>query len=790
MKKVLVFILSIIILIVVLVCCSRDETTGPDNQELIVPETTEIVDTETANAEILQINDDGTIIIADDSTLADLEIGGILIADVCDAAPEGLLRKILSRNEENGNILFETEQASLAEAVQQLFLSVSYQLTPEDIRQVHLYNGNQYAPERDGIEFPVDIDCVLYDQDGNYNTTGDQIKLYGNFTFAANIFTIIEINQFNLNKFEIGIESERDVDLNLNANIQWEFDDELIFDIVEFNFTPITFMVGYVPIVITPTLRVEAHVHGDLTVTFTTGITYNEEVRYGVGYENDEWYQIKESDKSFNYNPPQFTSEFNFETGPSLRLNTLIYGVVGPYIRAKASLHFQSVLVVNPTETHFNYNLEAILYAICGIYFEVLDVTLLDEFIEFNIYTHLIGEWTIPLGGNQPPNQPSDPNPENGETDISITPTLSWTCTDPDGDPLIYDVYFGTDPTPDIGELVSSGQSSTNYDPGTLNEETTYYWKIVAKDDNNNTTDGNIWQFSTAAEGPSPSNPILVGSYDTYCAWKVFVSGSYAYIADDQEGLKILDISNPTNPQLVSSCDTYRAYGVFVSGSYAYIADTYAGLKIIDISNPSYPELVSSYDNGYAYDVFIKDSYAYIVDYNEGLDIINISNPTEPNFVSSYDCGGQIWNVFISGNFAYISQTSGLLIIDISNPFVPQFVSYYDTWVTWRVFVYDNYAFLAEGEHGISILNIIDPTNPYLVGTCDTYRAWDVFVCEDFSYIADSDEGLKIIDISNPANPQIIGSYDTSSAIDLFVSGNYVYVVDNFEELKIFQIGE
>lgn len=554
--KYLVF-LSVLILLLTFGCSK--ETTSPDNQEVIVPETTEIIGTEVANEEIEEIEEDGTIIVGENSTLADLEIGEILIVDVCDAAPEGFLRKIVSRTEENGSVLFETEQASLAEAVQQLTLSESYQLTPENVRQVHLYNGSSYTPERDGFEFPVDIDCVLYDQDGNYFTTNDQIKLYGDLTFTAELFTEIEISWFALNKFEIGIESEKDANLNLNASLFWEFNEELTFDIAEFNFTPITFMAGPVLIVITPVLNVEAHIHGDLTVTFTTGITYNESVRYGVGYENDEWYQIKESDKTFNYTPPQFTTEFNFETGASLKLSTLIYGVIGPYVQAKAGLHFQAVLEVNPTETHLNYDLEAILYALCGIYFEVLDHTLLDEFIEFNIYTHPIGEWTIPLGENLPPSQPTNPSPSYNASNISINTNLAWVCTDPDGDPLTFDVYFGTSSNP---SLVNSGQSETIYDPGTLLVETTYYWKIIAHDDHSNSTTGDVWQFTTTGSGNQPPNPPS-NPNPTDNATSVSTNTNLSWECSDPDGDPLtydVYFGTSSNPSLVNSGQSETTY--------------------------------------------------------------------------------------------------------------------------------------------------------------------------------------------------------------------------------------
>ncbi len=101
---------------------------------------------------------------------------------------------------------------------------------------------------------------------------------------------------------------------------------------------------------------------------------------------------------------------------------------------------------------------------------------------------------------NDPPNLPSNPFPNDGATSVSIYTHLSWECTDPNGDPLTYDVHFGP-------PLVISSQSSTTYDPGTLNEETTYYWKIVAYDDHSNSTTGDIWQFTTAGSGNQPPNP-------------------------------------------------------------------------------------------------------------------------------------------------------------------------------------------------------------------------------------------------------------------------------------------
>ena len=52
----------------------------------------------------------------------------------------------------------------------------------------------------------------------------------------------------------------------------------------------------------------------------------------------------------------------------------------------------------------------------------------------------------------------------------------------------------------------------------------------------------------------------------------------------------MIDVSNPANSVRVGGYDTSGfAYGVAVSGNYAYVADADAGLQVIDVSNPANP---------------------------------------------------------------------------------------------------------------------------------------------------------------------------------------------------------
>jgi PKD repeat protein len=106
------------------------------------------------------------------------------------------------------------------------------------------------------------------------------------------------------------------------------------------------------------------------------------------------------------------------------------------------------------------------------------------------------------------PGTPGNPSPGNHATDVSINADLDWSdCTDTDS----YDVYFGTSASP----AYYGNTSSSSYSLPTLDYDTKYYWRVVAKNDCGNSTTGAVWDFTTGSEicstpgtpsSPSPSN--------------------------------------------------------------------------------------------------------------------------------------------------------------------------------------------------------------------------------------------------------------------------------------------
>jgi len=90
-----------------------------------------------------------------------------------------------------------------------------------------------------------------------------------------------------------------------------------------------------------------------------------------------------------------------------------------------------------------------------------------------------------------PPGQASNPSPANGEPNVSIDADLSWTAA---SDATSHDVYFGTTSP---GKF-QGNQTATTFDPGTMANDTTYYWRINEVNAGGTTT-GNVWSFTTVA---------------------------------------------------------------------------------------------------------------------------------------------------------------------------------------------------------------------------------------------------------------------------------------------------
>ena len=119
----------------------------------------------------------------------------------------------------------------------------------------------------------------------------------------------------------------------------------------------------------------------------------------------------------------------------------------------------------------------------------------------------------IPQAALSLPVKASRANPSNGAVDIRQTTILSWSAGEAAAS---HDVYFGTDADAVENADTSSPEykgsrnlGSESYDPGKLEWDTTYYWRIDEIEDGGTIQKGNVWSFTTA-------NFLIVDDMESY----------------------------------------------------------------------------------------------------------------------------------------------------------------------------------------------------------------------------------------------------------------------------------
>ncbi len=257
-----------------------------------------------------------------------------------------------------------------------------------------------------------------------------------------------------------------------------------------------------------------------------------------------------------------------------------------------------------------------------------------------------------------------------------------------------------------------------------------------------------------------PSNPSIVGKYSINSrAWDVYVRGDYAYIASGQPPLElqIVNISNPSNPTLVSSFPiTGNPNGISVVGDYAYIAAFLWGVYVIGISDPSTPYQASHYSGPFvgARDVIVEGNYAYVAWGSSGFQILDISNPPSLTLIGTHDTPGRASEIYLNGNHLYVTlefvtnETSGLYIYDVSSPSAPTLIGKYENPPinSNGVYVSNNYAFMAH-DKGLQVLDVSDPTKPLPAAKIGFGFSRKVRIRGNYAYVL-SGNYLTIFEIS------------------------------------------
>jgi hypothetical protein len=414
------------------------------------------------------------------------------------------------------------------------------------------------------------------------------------------------------------------------------------------------------------------------------------------------------------------------------------------------------------------------------------------------------GNRSTDIDANQPPAVPSNPSPANGASNQELDVQLSWECSDPDGDEISYDLYFGTGSNPPI---FNQGFYDTTQNIGDLDYDSVYYWRIVAKD-SLHLSAGPVWSFETAHRPEIR----LVSSYEIpWYAFNIWVSEQFIYLASGSS-LQIIDASDPTTPVFASSIEAEEeefVRDVAIHENIAYLAMGSGGMQIYNVLDPYNPVHLGGFPwpdtgNASARALYVLDNYVYVVDYGLGnLWIIDISEPANPSLVSVSDSPHDWWgltNVLVAGDYAYVvvkhpmPVDSDLIgVIDLTNILNPHTVNLLSPGggSCYEIAARENYLFFPRrASQNLQIFDISDPPNPVLVsyysapGMCE-----DVFIMGDYAFISIPYYGLHMVDISDPESPLLVTEYsELGHLMEIYADENYIYLTKSRDRLFIFEL--
>jgi hypothetical protein len=227
--------------------------------------------------------------------------------------------------------------------------------------------------------------------------------------------------------------------------------------------------------------------------------------------------------------------------------------------------------------------------------------------------------------------------------------------------------------------------------------------------------------------------------------WDVEGQNGYAYVADNAQGLVVLDLHDPARPQQAAVHDDIFAHDLALSRTNLYVGNT-LGLHIYDISDPTHPTFQASLVGlGRVRRVLADEDQAFLWTDSVAFQIVNVRDPAAPALSGHLNAEGLVPE-FVLGDRAYLARGAVLQIVDISNPAVPMPLGTYISPLKIQgLCVVGSQAYLAESDlasydvSAVRILDVWDPTRPVVVGSYQTPgQAWDIASCPGHVIVADT----------------------------------------------------
>lgn len=262
------------------------------------------------------------------------------------AAPNGFLRKVTRiQNTNDGKVEVRTAKANVTELLDEADISFDQPFDANDVQRAAamendrrvVYAASQKRPASGSGGIQESFNLVLYDQDGNHDTTDDQVTVKGKVKVTPRVVVDFKCRRlfcsdpYFLGKFVLSEEAE----ITVSAKLKKELRESK--RIARIPLPPIT--AG--PLVFVPDIVVTVDVEGTVRVEVEVGATQNLTIEAGVKYDSG-FTKINEVTTDVGIIGPTFQGSVEAKAGIYAALRLMLYGVAGvsaeagPYVKFEA----------------------------------------------------------------------------------------------------------------------------------------------------------------------------------------------------------------------------------------------------------------------------------------------------------------------------------------------------------------------------------------------------------------------------------------------------------------------
>ena len=220
--------------------------------------------------------------------LAAVAPGEIMVAAPSNAAPDGFLRRVTAVNTTGGQVVVQTQAATLEDAIQQGEVYVNQRLSPTNAQAVEIAPGVTLMPSSvvapDASFYVKMEDVVVYDDDGNPATKNDQVVANGSIEFAPTVDFRLLIRDWEIEELYFAANAHETAELEFETKLQKSLIEKefLLGDPIQL--AQIVAMVGPVPVVLIPVLTFQVGIDGSVHVGVVTRVKQVLTVTAGARY--------------------------------------------------------------------------------------------------------------------------------------------------------------------------------------------------------------------------------------------------------------------------------------------------------------------------------------------------------------------------------------------------------------------------------------------------------------------------------------------------------------------------